>query len=453
MLSETINHHRNIDKPALSAGRFRALFEVLLLLILAMALPVDTITGFLMGSGASFQALSLMYKALAIALMLGYLSLYCLRHFVIVLLLLLSLYGSMYVRVLIGGDTEKALVDFVNIIKIMTPAITVWVLLSIACANNLNWGVWIKAILAVSAVTVFVNLIAGVFGFGFATYSFEDAADVGIKGFFYAGNELSAVFVVVCGFLLSVLWSRRSKLYWAAGLGLLVFALLIGTKSAVVATVLLTLIIPLAFERGYIFRLTRRKILVVVLAVASLLTVYFAVWNILATFGLADRVADVLERRGLIGFILSGREIYLAQAVAGINESGTVASILFGIGQAGVEKLTGKGSIEIDLFDMWFWYGVAGLFYYLLLVTWVLKWSSASFLRTEFPYGPGVLSTSVVLILLSVTAGHVVVSGMLGIPWAALICLAFVSPQRRQQLQLIARLHGQPRVYPRSHSR
>jgi hypothetical protein len=442
VLSDTLKYYRDADLSAAGALQFRAVFEVLLLLMLSMALPVDAMTGFLMGSGASFQALSLMYKAFAVALMLGYLSLYSLRRLTILLLLLLSLFGSMYLRILIYGDTEKALIDFVNIVKIMIPLVTVQVLFAIASANNLDWGAWVKAILVVSAVTVLTNLVAGLLGFGFATYSFEGAADVGIKGYFYAGNELSAVFVVVCGFLLTVLWSMRSKTYWAAGLGLLVFALLIGTKSSVVATLLLMFVIPLAFERRNIFRLTRRKIFIIVLVVAAMLTTYIAVWNILQTFGLADRVADVLERRGIVGFIFSGREIYLAQAVAGISESGTLTSILFGVGQSGVEQLTGKGSIEIDVFDMWLWYGVAGLFYYLLFVIWVLKWSSMSFLRAEFPYGPGVIATSTVLILQSATAGHVVVSGMLGIPWAALICLAFVSPRRAQQSRLIARSQG-----------
>ena len=109
--------------------------------------------------------------------------------------------------------------------------------------------------------------------------------------------------------------------------------------------------------------------------------------------------------------------------------------LLFGVGQSGVDSLVGKGSIEIDVIDLFLWYGVAGFIYYFVLVTWILRLSARNFLRSEFPYAPGVLVTSAVLVLQSATAGHVVVSGMLGIPWAALVCLAMLRSEPHSRLR------------------
>jgi hypothetical protein len=423
-MTEVAQSHYFGDLDSATEDRFRAVLEISILAMLVLALPVDAVTGYLAGSGASFQSLSLVYKALVIALMLAYSARFAHRHLTVILVALAAFLGSVYLRVIITGSTVKALADAISIVKILTPLISILVLVSFFRASPIRAAFWTRNILLVSAVTVVFNILVGLLGYGYATYDFAAAEDVGSKGYFYAGNELSAVFVVIAGYVLATLFSRRSRLYWAAGAALLVFGLALGTKSAIIATFLLIMTIPLAYERGNLFRLTGRKILLFVLFFALLAGAYAALWSVLEAFGLAARIDDVIERRGVLGFVFSGREIYVASAISEFRSSAEIWAVLVGVGQTGVDALIGKGSVEIDVIDLFFWYGVTGLTYYFFLIIWILKLSAKNFLRRDFPYAPGVLVTSAILILQSATAGHVVVSGMLGIPWAALVCVA-----------------------------
>ncbi len=220
------------------------------------------------------------------------------------------------------------------------------------------------------AVTLFILagsiLLSYVFGLGYATYGDRFGVS-GSRGFFYSGNDITAVLMLLLPLSLTAYLRLEGKpaakirLFWLLPPAITIAALLIiSTKTSFIAVgiVLLTFFFYTWYrgykEKGY--RLLRRFGMVtltfagifILISLASQAAIFLDIG-----FSLS-KLRRIQESTGLDGLIFSGRQDILLDAFTQFKQSGPYAW-LFGIGRGGQSKL-----IEMDLFEVIFYYGLTG---------------------------------------------------------------------------------------------
>lgn len=244
----------------------------------------------------------------------------------------------------------------------------------------------------------------------------------GFTGWFYAGNETSAIvaisfpIVLIYAMLKTNQW--KDLIHWLPAFLLAFVALLIGTKVSFFA-VFATIIIALLMNGWNAFRQKRKQGLRILLMNSLLMIGIFAIapfspsyQNIVGDYNHINEAketemksteenkenrvekktnqkdTDPFLQSALVKRILSSRNIYFEDIYVDYKEAGLVHK-LFGLGYAGFYKEDPK-LIEMDFFDWFFSYGVLG-FVLLMLPFIALLWrviqacfrDFLAFLRTE----------------------------------------------------------------------
>lgn len=392
-------------------------FIQLTFLLLAFSLLIDSITGFLIvGLGVDLK-LSSTYKFILLSLILFQIGSYSKVYFANLLLLLLALLIGSILTLLNTLDILGFFDDFITVLKLIMPLIVFTFCLLISQKNACLVTKYGSSVCLISFIIVLGNLVLGTLGFGFSSYG---SSDLGIKGFFYAGNEVSGLYVIFFGLALHYFWQRENKFYYiATSLLTLTLGLLVATKAAMLSGVLMVYLIPVFNDRNRLLNLTRLKLkLMIPLIVLGIIITFFLV-SILESTGIWSRLVWFYEKKGLIGLLLSGRDVYVINAIEAFEHFATFPQYIFGIGSSGLGQLSYK-AVEVDPLDMFFWYGCIGFFAYLYMLTIFLRISYLATIQAKSQLGPGVLLINILLIGVSLIAGHIFTSGMLG-PFIGLI--------------------------------
>ena len=144
--------------------------------------------------------------------------------------------------------------------------------------------------------------------------------------------------------------------------------LLIATKSAMLSAAVLVFAIPLLNERHRLFNLTWLKVKIILPIIVIAIILIFILVPVLEATGLWERFVWFYQKKGFIGIIFSGRDEFVINAMSAFQHFATLPEIVLGFGRSGLGLIT-KDSMEIDPIDMYFWFGVAGLFVFLLSAT------------------------------------------------------------------------------------
>jgi hypothetical protein len=270
-------------------------------------------------------------------------------------------------------------------------------------------------------VVFFLNIAAGIFGYGYATY--RDG--VGISGYFYAGNEVSGLYIVCYAFLLLYLSTKNAR--WpivAASLILSSAGLLIGTKTAILSAGVIPLAVYVFVSRSQMSRRDRAIIDVFLVGVASA-GVLLAV-DLLSFAGITDRLTFIYRNQGFLGLIFANRLDVLSSAMFVGNDLHPVRMLLLGLGQHLLQDTIGKGSVEIDIIDLFFWYGMAGL---VIAMSWTALTVRLLCARKRYAFFSGILLSY--LLIVSSFSGHIMISGMLAFPLPYLVAyLSRIKPKK-----------------------
>jgi len=267
---------------------------------------------------------------------------------------------------------------------------------------------YIRKILVVSTWVVVVNILSGLLGLGYTAYQ----EGIGFRGFFYAGNELSGVVMVLFPFMLFLVcrkYALVSKRYIGMAFLLLFTSALIGTKTALAVILLTIMILPYLVNSG-----KNMTSLLLFLAVFAVILGY-AAYALLDYYGMIDRWDFFLNKGGVEGLILSGRDGFWEERSLPFFQGNAMVH-LFGLG----DVLT----VEMDPFDAILNYGYVGfafcyLFYIYLLIE--------SFIRRKHSLiAKFVLFVDVMILCASTIAGHIMFSGMASWLIALLNTLVFV---------------------------
>lgn len=276
-----------------------------------------------------------------------------------------------------------------------------------ALFKKLNWVVS-YTLLILSSMIVLSNIL----GIGYTTY--EDRWGYrGTRGFFFSGNDLTAVLMVLIPLAVAFYlllddsgFKRRQKLFWlfppAATFASL---LVIGTKTSLLA-LLLVLIVFYVYcfshrhpdgSRRLLKRMNRLSLTFVLIFVlmialsqaAVLLDIQLSLFKFLEIYG------DL----GLLESLTSGRILKLQEAFEQY-QAGGVYAWLFGIGRGTQEHI-----IEMDLAECWIYYGLIGL----PLMVWLYLKLGIGFVIKYFRNKD--LTGLALFLSLGMTAGYLLIAG------------------------------------------
>lgn len=310
----------------------------------------------------------------------------------------------------------------------------------LAQQNPLDFLRWLDKFVICSYGVLLFNTTLGLFGMGATAYKpMDDVAQsfLGIKGFFISTNELSGLLLVLSCWLLVRAWQVKRLAYPVIAICSLLMAALLLTKTGVFGTLILIVLIPLLLTPLSQYRQYRRRLLILlVLLLCVVVIVLYNASALLQAIGIYDKLVFAYQQRGIAGILLSSRDFYLIRNFTAVADHYPEWLQLFGVGQGGVRMLLKKFFIEIDLFDLYLFYGLAGALLYGLSF-WRLFSLTTKYFHQVSAAAP-VMLLNVILLLVSLMAGHVLTSGMLWLPWALLNVAIVAQYSLKQQYGLAA---------------
>ena len=404
-------------------------FDWIILLAMFFLLPVDMINGILLKGGITFPiSIGQVYKLFILILLLirliirprfdfifliGVFVLYSIPSFI-------QFYSnSSYTPRIVLDDLIKAskyisvflaLIYFSRVYKY--PGILTTKLVK-------NWLVFSYIIFA-------INILLKYIGLGFPFYDYNNT---GTTGFFYAGNEISALHLVLYAILAYHIYEiKKAKTsFFIFFLFNLFLGITITSKTAMLGIVLVTVLILANPEN--LKRISLRKIIIWVSSILLIipLLIYF-VFKLLRNSLIWERFYYFYIKWDIVTFIFSERNLRVEKMFPIYIEKWTFIEQIIGGGQYFYEHQLGN-VIEIDFLDIFFAYGPTGMIIFILIVTLLFLKAYIQY-RNDFPYARLSLLMLFVLVLESSIAGHVFNSGIAGIYIGACLGLMYYKPQK-----------------------
>lgn len=261
--------------------------------------------------------------------------------------------------------------DLSTIIKYL-----LWLLIA-SVFSKLKEATFTRLMIVIDLFFALGMLIPYVLGLGNFTYQSSKA---GYKSFFFATNDLTYAFTILCTLLIFLIISSFHRSDWRNFfkiIGLyasnIVCLILIGTKTGIVfssASLILTVLFLLFFKRNVPYQV---KFLLIQLLLLSTVFMYF--WGKDIFFnqiqGTIDRMTYFyrLYEGNWVKLLSSSRSIYFADAITNFKAyPGNQWVFLIGFGFANRWTFFGRqgGYIEMDFLDTFFSLGVIGSFIFLV---------------------------------------------------------------------------------------
>lgn len=287
------------------------------------------------------------------------------------------------------------------------------------------------------------------FGAGYSMY----VNDVGYSAFFFASNDLNIVLVIMLVYSIDKMFlnlkiKQRNLYYIISTLFLIVSLLLVGSKSSAFfgGLVVVFYIIKNLSESTS----PQKKMKVLITTLSSLIISYYVVSvyfseEILAAF---DRHLyffnqDFIDNNSFSTFILTGRDNFLDGAINAFQSGNELVRLFFGAGyfthtsETGQFLNRGATPIEMDVFDVFFSYGLIGsvlIYGYLMKILFNVKHFKAvmkNYSRYYFGF--------IIIIIYSSLGGHVMFSALSG-GYFALICGALIIISRNQKYESLKKV-------------
>lgn len=369
---------------------------------------VDTINGFFLNKGIA-SPIGIIFKAFILLVACKMLS--SLPKFK-GLLFFTCIYIPFFLTIIILntdsqiGVTITHLLKFVNVVFIYYAAVVIFK------SENISEKK-IHTIFYLNSIVLLLNIYVGLLGIGY--YAYEN--NLGCKGFIYAHNEMSGMQAVLFGVSYYFIYDRYASkkiLLLLVNCFLLVAALLVATKAGILLVLLCLILVPwVHMKNGILYSFLRmsKKKLIILFSIICLISYYGYV--LLDYSGAIGRWTYFFDKNG-VNAIYSSRDIFWEEEKTEWEE-GNLGVKLFGMG--------GSRTVEMDQADTLLNYGIVGIiivysFYFLLTVKAFRK-------RKINPYAYFVFGMDVFILAASCFAGHLLFSGLMGIPFALMNALIY----------------------------
>jgi len=265
----------------------------------------------------------------------------------------------------------------------------------------------------INSIVLLLNIYSGLLGVGYYAYG----EGWGCKGFMYAHNEMSGMQAVLYGVSYYFIYNRyvtKKIILLVVNLLFLIAALLVTTKAGILLVLTSLILVPFVHMKYGIFRsfLKMSKIKLIVL-LSIICVVSYCGYALLEYSGAIDRWTYFFDKDG-VNAIYSSRDTFWEEERVEWEE-GNIVVKLFGMG--------GARTVEMDQADTLLNYGIVGLiivysFYFSLIV-------KAFRYREKSQYAKFVFGMDIFILAASCFAGHLLFSGLMGIPFALMNALIF----------------------------
>lgn len=288
--------------------------------------------------------------------------------------------------------------------------------------NNMFFVV--KRMFFISFFIISFNMIIGYLGYGYSQYEINN---IGTRGLFYAGNEVGILLIATSTFILShLLLNNENKKYIFISISTLILSILLSSKVAVLGSGLVILTLPLIniiqTSNGLIFKKSSFYI-VCISTIIFIILIPYAIYYTLFEMNLIVRISYWINKVDYITLFYSGRNLLANDIVQFVKNDSSILNILFGYGYDKIILIAGR-TVELDAVDIFMIYGVLGLviiygFFFLNLIKNIKKDSKIYIYKPYTQFG------ILFMLLLSISSGHVINSGLSGIMIGALMSLNY----------------------------
>lgn len=373
------------------------MLDWVILFLCPFSIAIDMANGFILLSGSSLP-LSIAFKSALLLLVLVRIAITDLR-LAVGLLSLLLLYLLPAWRVFLArGDFALFFIDLSTALRLLFFLAFLMYIVLVQPSYEKT-----QAIVKWLAITLGINLIIGLAGYGFPTYSAADG--FGVKGFIFAGNELAITLVALSYFVLFNWAKNKPWLIKVAAIVIVILSgVLVATKSAMLGT--------LSISGLFLMLHARRTFYLACLALLVLLVAFSVqIFELIKAAGIIDRFIFFYNKSGFITLVFSGREefFYAIKSFA-LQNFGLVGWVI-GWSQGAFAGHV-KPNIEIDFLDLYIFAGLAGIFSFCLYFYLIYRILNVN---GQFKSLAPICIWALILAI-SFFAGHVVYSGVAAIP-------------------------------------
>ncbi|WP_044210233.1 O-antigen ligase family protein [Flammeovirga sp. OC4] len=354
-------------------------------------------------------SLSPLHKVLYYILPLLYLFLVKNIRFIYVLILSLPFFLSAFYTLFLVQSLQAFFVSISDALRIVTIFSLFYYIRLLVVQKKIDIS-FLEKFIFISFFVLFINMLLGSIGLGNA----QRHGGIGTRGFFHAGNDVSTLSGILASFLFSKFYSNKKKFilyvvifFW--------FAYLLNTKAIVAGYIIILFLLPIYDKIGSKMRKKHFYFTLSFVFVAPLILVF--IFLISYNLGFLDRYltfASQYKNESILTFLLSRRDLFVEKALIYVNDSYGVIEYLIG-GSSGV-FLENAQRTEIDVTDLFFFFGITGLlFFYPFIIYNIFVLLKNNKSKDNFELRRGAFCANIFLLSVSITSGHVATS--------ALICL------------------------------
>lgn len=264
-------------------------------------------------------------------------------------------------------------------------------------------------------IVLFANVFLGLFDIGYHTYV---TGGYGYKGFFSSGNEMGGLVVVLVPVLLYwTYYSLSLSKYLLCTLLCVLFGILLATKSVILIVVFFCLYIPFAFNPN---KKTKGKIICVGLMLISI--AIYAVFNYIdsSSINFFVELFYRYDKGGLLYLLLSARNEFVLEQYD-IFSSVPLYQQILGMGC----KAGNIDTVEMDYFDILFYYGYFGLIVAILITIKLFQMVNNAKGRNRFI--KVIKMSDILMIIMAAVAGHILFSSTAGLYIALMNAFLFTA--------------------------
>jgi len=398
-----------------------------IILALFMLLPVDMINGILLKGGIAFPiSIGQLYKLFVLLLFCFRLVLRPKVDFMFLIGVFILFAIPSFVQYTFNDEYTPRIVmdDLIKTSKYISVFLALIYFSRVCVAPRKLTRTLLKNWIVFSYIVFAVNILLKYVGLGFPFYDYDNT---GTTGYFYAGNEISALHLILYAIISYHLYEIKKSglLFFLFFLFNLFLGITITSKTAMLGIVLVTILVLANPEN--MNKISLRKIIIWILSILIFipLTIFLA-YRLLSDSLIMERIYYFYKKWDFVTFIFSQRNLRVEKMMPIYMDQWTIWEKMFGGGQYFYENQL-RNVIEIDFFDVFFAYGLFGLIIFLAVVILLFLKAYIQF-KNGYPYGRLTLLMLFVLVLEAAIAGHVFNSGIAGIYIGACLGLMFYRP-------------------------
>ncbi len=383
-----------------------ATIDIFIVLLMFALLPVDMINGILLTNNINLPiSLSQSFKfLLLLCLLIRFILTF--RLLITILIITFCLLTPSLYQLISSSEGSYFFLDFIKISKYLAPFMCFLFFVDAIKRNGDTLHPYLIGLVQFSYAVLAINILIKYIGLGYPAYK---SGEIGTKGFFFAGNEISALLIILSSIIAFVIWKKGLKIRYFAFLALnLLAGLTISSKTAILGILLVFFTIPF---QGKSLKLNKFLPLVTVAVVLLPLT-FFLSWKFILNSSLIIRLEYFYKELDLWTFVLSSRNVFLANSFETYLYDYDIVEKIIGVGQTRYEYLNDLKVVEMDIVDIFFTYGVLGLLIFLFIMFYLFVQSKRFAHSDSYPFANLVSIMTLVLLLISTLAGHVFGSGM-----------------------------------------